>query len=151
MGDRRVPFHRILGSHIEALGSVARGSHCLLAWKKGVFESPLLPTEFFGGILTSGPYYSTRDTRTAGDSVIKLALTSNTAWVSQARWSDTNEHMLTSASHDGKVKFWDIRSKIPLHAAKAHDDKALCVCWLGDTTAVSGGADSKVRILRTGN
>jgi hypothetical protein len=107
----------------------------------------------------------------------------------------TKAHIFFDLSNPAKVKFWDIRSKISLHAItvfrstfhlsvylslplpivlhclvlrclvmcclvlycvllsrsmilnslvtllfsiKAHEDKALCVCWLGESTAVSG-------------
>ena len=56
-------------------------------------------------------------------------------------------HHIASASHDGTVNFWDVRSSKPLFALGSHDDKALCVAFVGGTHIVSGGADCKTRVF----
>jgi WD40 repeat protein len=56
-----------------------------------------------------------------------------------------------SASYDGKVKLWDLRSSIPLHTISAHSDKALSVAFHPNaagvsTCLVSGGADKQLQV-----
>ena len=40
-------------------------------------------------------------------------------WVSSVSWSAFSSHHVASASHDGSVKVWDVRSNIPLGTQKA--------------------------------
>lgn len=74
--------------------------------------------------------------------------TSHKAWISAVEWSLTEPHMLATASHDGFVKMWDIRSTLPLHSVRAHKkgEKGLCVT-LGEKVAFSGGSDCMVKKL----
>ena len=71
-------------------------------------------------------------------------LLSHTDWISALAWHPTSPHNLASASYDGSVKLWDLRSAIPLHTLQGHSDKALCVAWARPEQLVSGGADCKL-------
>jgi len=70
---------------------------------------------------------------------------SHNAWISAVKWSQ-DPYVLTSASHDGTVKVWDIRSSLPLHTVRAHPkgQKALCVAVTEDAV-YSGGSDCVVK------
>ena len=72
------------------------------------------------------------------------------AWVSDVRWSTAHPLHLLSSCHDGAVRLWDIRSSVALHELPSHEDKALCVAFLGADRLVSGGADAELRISRLG-
>jgi len=85
------------------------------------------------------------DPRKADKEVVKASLKSHKGWVSCVRWSPTHAHQLLSASYDGTVKLWDIRSKIPLHTMKENKEKVLAVSWNGSSSFLSGGADCEVR------
>eukprot|EP00514_Thraustochytrium_sp_LLF1b_P009587 CAMPEP_0184543734 /NCGR_PEP_ID=MMETSP0199_2-20130426/3146_1 /TAXON_ID=1112570 /ORGANISM="Thraustochytrium sp., Strain LLF1b" /LENGTH=460 /DNA_ID=CAMNT_0026937807 /DNA_START=31 /DNA_END=1413 /DNA_ORIENTATION=+ len=86
------------------------------------------------------------DSRTTGDSVVRLQLRSHRAWVSCVKWCPTNSNLLISAAHDRTVKVWDIRSTKPLHTLEEHQNKVLAVDWSKDgKQIVSGGADSILR------
>jgi ribosome biogenesis protein YTM1 len=79
---------------------------------------------------------------------LKTKLSSHSQWVSAvafARGGAGAEHLVSSASHDGSVKLWDVRSTIPLHTMAAHDGKALCAAWQGADKIITGGTDCKVR------
>eukprot|EP00743_Colponemidia_sp_Colp-15_P003223 GILK01003482.1.p1 GENE.GILK01003482.1~~GILK01003482.1.p1 ORF type:complete len:429 (+),score=37.65 GILK01003482.1:67-1353(+) len=84
------------------------------------------------------------DPRGKDTQVVKLALVSHSSWVSAVKWAPTSPYMLASASYDGTVKLWDIRSKIPLHTLESHEDKVLCLDWQGTSRLWSGGSDSKL-------
>ena len=88
------------------------------------------------------------DARTKG-STVRQSLKHN-AWVSDVRWSTANPLHLLSSCHDGAVRLWDIRSSVALHELPSHEDKALCVAFLGADRLVSGGADAELRISRLG-
>jgi ribosome biogenesis protein YTM1 len=78
---------------------------------------------------------------------------SHKAWVSSVQWSQSNAYHLASASHDGTVKLWDIRSSNPLHSVRVcpKEEKALCLLWESQNKAegkqqiFTGGTD---RILK---
>jgi ribosome biogenesis protein YTM1 len=71
---------------------------------------------------------------------------SHKAWVSAVEWSPTNPYVLTSASHDGTLKVWDIRSSLPLHTVRAHskEDKSLCLAY-GDGMIYTAGTECVVK------
>jgi len=70
---------------------------------------------------------------------------SHNAWISAVKWSQ-DPYVLASASHDGTVKLWDIRSSLPLHTVRAHakGEKALCLTVTEDAV-YSGGSDCLVK------
>merc|ERR1712151_1407594 len=53
---------------------------------------------------------------------------SHKAWVSSIKWSQFNAYQLSSTSHDGTVKVWDVRSSYPLHTVRTFpkEEKGLC-------------------------
>jgi ribosome biogenesis protein YTM1 len=68
--------------------------------------------------------------------------------VSSVSWSSANEHWALSASHDGCIKMWDVRSSIPLHTIVEIPGKALCAGWHGADTILGGGTDCQVHVKR---
>ncbi|AMD18583.1 HBL319Wp [Eremothecium sinecaudum] len=64
-----------------------------------------------------------------------------------------NEYMLCSASHDGTVKVWDIRSNAPMYTITREDktvtkglnDKVFAVRWAKGVGIISGGQDKKIQ------
>lgn len=70
-----------------------------------------------------------------------------------------NEYMLCSASHDGTVKVWDIRSSSPIYTITREDpnvikgvnDKVFSVKWTKGVGIISGGQDKKVQINKGDN
>lgn len=84
------------------------------------------------------------DPRDTGGKLVKQNLSSHVGWVTCVKWSPNNEHQCVSGSLDNHVKLWDIRSPTQaLYDFEAHQDKVMCLDWLGNKVA-SGGADCKV-------
>jgi len=76
---------------------------------------------------------------------------SHNGWISDVRWSRESPYHLSSSSHDGTVKFWDIRSSIPLYTVRAFEkkkEKALCLSYGDDGLLFSGGTDCIVKQFR---
>lgn len=71
---------------------------------------------------------------------------SHKAWISAVKWSPKNPYVLASASHDGTLKIWDIRSSLPLHTVRTHskEEKSLCLAF-GDDTIYTGGTDCIIK------
>ena len=71
---------------------------------------------------------------------------SHKAWVSAVKWSPTNPYILSSASHDGTLKIWDIRSSLPLHTVRTHskDEKSLSMVY-GEGVMYMAGTDCIVK------
>ncbi|KAL3694046.1 hypothetical protein R1sor_007697 [Riccia sorocarpa] len=88
------------------------------------------------------------DPRLVGVVVPILQLSSHKGWITSCKWHPKSAYHLLSASHDGTVKLWDMRAKIPLHTLEAHKDKVLCADWWRDDSIVTGGADSKMTIVQ---
>ncbi|EFA86552.1 WD40 repeat-containing protein [Heterostelium album PN500] len=80
------------------------------------------------------------------------SLLSHKNWVTSISWKPGSSTQLLSASHDGTVKLWDTRSKVPLFTIEKHTDKVLSCDWLSNPTdssnpyIISGGADTKLKI-----
>lgn len=77
--------------------------------------------------------------------------TSHKAYVSAVQWSPHTPYHVTSLSHDGTMKVWDIRSPLPLHTTRAFSnaDKGLCLA-VGPSTSEGisyflGGTDCVVK------
>lgn len=88
------------------------------------------------------------DIKGEGHTKVRLGVGSegHQAQVVDVAWVPGSSSLLCSASHDCTTRLWDTRStKIPLHTLTTHDDKALCVYWIGDKTVLTGGADCKMR------
>ncbi|KAL6075670.1 ribosome biogenesis protein ytm1 [Balamuthia mandrillaris] len=85
------------------------------------------------GALISGHtdrYIRLWDPRSTEGAMVKQRFLSHAEWVSTVQWHPRNEHLFLSASHDGKVKVWDVRSITPLHTLpSAHKEKVLCAAW----------------------
>ncbi|KAH9610003.1 hypothetical protein KSS87_013976 [Heliosperma pusillum] len=71
---------------------------------------------------------------------------SHTNWISACKWHNKSWLHLASASYDGKVMVWDLRTAWPLSVIGSHDDKVLSIDWWKSDAIVSGGADSKMCI-----
>ncbi|KAM7519528.1 hypothetical protein LguiB_018490 [Lonicera macranthoides] len=84
-----------------------------------------------GGERTSAPIYQ---------------FSSNTSWISACKWHDKSWFHLLSASYDGKVMLWDLRTAWPVTVIDSHKDKVLCADWWKGDSVVSGGVDSKLCI-----
>ena len=74
------------------------------------------------------------------------SLESHSKWVSAVKWHPTSEHNILSASFDGSVKLWDIRSAIPLWTVDVEDtlgdeDKLFCCAWIGEKAIAYGGTN----------
>ncbi|AGO14133.1 AaceriAER337Wp [[Ashbya] aceris (nom. inval.)] len=70
-----------------------------------------------------------------------------------------NEYMLCSASHDGTVKVWDIRSSSSIYTITREDksvekginDKVFAVKWAKGVGIISGGQDKKIQFNKGDN
>ncbi|MES1909249.1 MAG: hypothetical protein MHM6MM_002021 [Cercozoa sp. M6MM] len=81
----------------------------------------------------------------AGDVAQVTLRHSQSQWTSAVSWAPASqsEYLLASCSYAGDVKVWDVRTTVPLHSLKAHDDKALCLVW-HSSALYSGGADKQL-------
>lgn len=90
------------------------------------------------------------DTRAADNSSAKTAYTSHTAWVSSVAFGKASTNNFISGGYDNVVKLWDIRSsKACLYDLIGHHDKVLDVNWSNSSFALSGSADSTLKIFAT--
>ncbi|KAJ1678351.1 ribosome biogenesis protein ytm1, partial [Spiromyces aspiralis] len=100
------------------------------------------------------------DTRADDTSMVKLSLLGHSSWVPSVRWSPTSPYMLASASHDGSLRVWDIRSRTPLHTIKpsgsdaastrvshARHERLLALEWSHGFLA-TGGESGKLSIYQ---
>ncbi|KAK5582409.1 hypothetical protein RB653_003994 [Dictyostelium firmibasis] len=84
------------------------------------------------------------------------SLISHKTWVTSVNWNPSSKYHCCSTSHDGTIKYWDIRTKIPLYTIDTLEkskDKVLASSFvsnrnnnINDYSIVSGGSDSKLRI-----
>lgn len=86
------------------------------------------------------------DPRRPGTLAPVYQFSSHTNWISACKWHNKSWFNLVSASYDGKVMLWDLRTAWPLSVIDSHSDKVLCVDWWKGNSVVSGGADSKMCI-----
>ncbi|KAJ2781019.1 ribosome biogenesis protein ytm1 [Coemansia javaensis] len=94
------------------------------------------------------------DPRASDGAVVKLRLTGHAGFVPAVSWAPGSAHMLASASHDGSIKVWDVRSRTPLytvHAAAAADrgKKLLALDW-HRALLLAGGESGSLRIHSVG-
>ncbi|KAI5059413.1 hypothetical protein GOP47_0025732 [Adiantum capillus-veneris] len=66
------------------------------------------------------------DPRMPGTNTPIFQLSSHKAWITACKWHRHSRRHILSASHDGSVKLWDLRSKIPLQTIDAHKGKSDC-------------------------
>ncbi|RHN48318.1 putative transcription factor WD40-like family [Medicago truncatula] len=94
----------------------------------------------------SDPVVRIWDPRKPGTSAPVFQFASHTSWVTTVKWHDKSLFHLLSASYDGKVMLWDLRTAWPLSTIESHSDKVLCADWWKSDSVISGGADSKLCI-----
>lgn len=94
----------------------------------------------------SDPVLRIWDPRKPGTSAPVFQFASHTSWVSACKWHDSSLFHLLSASYDGKVMLWDLRTAWPLSVIESHTDKVLSADWWKSDSVISGGADSKLCI-----
>lgn len=87
------------------------------------------------------------DPRMPGTYTPIFQLSSHKAWITACKWHRHSRHHILSGSHDGSIKLWDLRSKIPLQTIDAHKGKVLCADWLNDDCIVSGGTDNLLQVF----
>ncbi|XP_010549998.1 PREDICTED: ribosome biogenesis protein WDR12 homolog [Tarenaya hassleriana] len=94
----------------------------------------------------SDPILRVWDPRKPGTSAPVFQFSSHTSWISACKWHKTSWFHLLSASYDGKIMLWDLRTAWPLSVMDTHKDKVLSADWWKGDSVISGGADSKLRI-----
>ena len=72
------------------------------------------------------------------------AYRSTSVGMAAVAWRPGAGHVVTTASHDGAVRMWDLRSPLPLATLAEHPDKLLAVAWRDANTLVCGGCDAQV-------
>ena len=80
------------------------------------------------------------------------SLESHTRWVSDVKWHPTSEHTILSASFDGSIKLWDVRSAIPLWTVDAEDAandeaKLFCCTWIDEKAIAYGGTNKTLSLM----
>ena len=72
-------------------------------------------------------------------------------WVSAVEWAPESTVLLSTTSYDGKLRVWDLRSpRLPLHSVSdVHEQKkVLALDFSRGHSAITGGADAKVRVTK---
>nr|ARO50093.1 WD40 protein [Yamagishiella unicocca] len=92
--------------------------------------------------------------RAGSDTLAVTTHGSHGNWVTAVAWCPSSQHHLATASHDGTVKLWDVRTQVSLGSLGAQTGKVLCVGWLGGSEGparglVSGGADCQLRMYES--
>ncbi|PHT41856.1 hypothetical protein CQW23_20710 [Capsicum baccatum] len=94
----------------------------------------------------SDPILRIWDPRRPGTSAPVYQFSSHSSWISTCKWHEKSWFHLVSASYDGKVMLWDLRTAWPLAVIDTHKDKVLCADWWKGESVISGGADSNLCI-----
>ncbi|KAJ4908346.1 Transducin/WD40 repeat-like superfamily protein [Raphanus sativus] len=94
----------------------------------------------------SDPVLRVWDPRKPGTSAPVFQFSSHSSWISACKWHKSSWFHLLSASYDGKIMLWDLRTAWPLSIIDSHKDKVLCADWWKGDSVVSGGADSNLRV-----
>jgi ribosome assembly protein RRB1 len=106
--------------------------------------SPLIST---GKLITgdnSGQIFVTTRTQGEGWAVDSRPLVGHTGSVEELQWSPTERHVFASASSDGSIKIWDVRSKSRSAAISVHvsDSDVNVMSWSKQTSRLlASGAD----------
>ncbi|XP_010420221.1 PREDICTED: ribosome biogenesis protein WDR12 homolog [Camelina sativa] len=94
----------------------------------------------------SDPILRVWDPRKPGTSAPIFQFSSHSSWISACKWHRSSWYHLLSASYDGKIMLWDLRTAWPLSIIETHNDKVLSADWWKGENVISGGADSNLRI-----
>ncbi|KAL5728197.1 WD repeat-containing protein 12 [Ranunculus cassubicifolius] len=86
------------------------------------------------------------DPRKPGTLAPVYQFSSHTSWITACKWHAKSSFHLLSASYDGNVRLWDLRTAWPVAIIDSHKDKVLCADWWKNDCVISGGADSKLCI-----
>ncbi|XP_072991767.1 ribosome biogenesis protein WDR12 homolog isoform X2 [Typha latifolia] len=95
---------------------------------------------------SSDPVLRIWDPRKPGTLAPIFQFSSHSSWITACKWHPMSWFHLLSASYDGKVMLWDLRTAWPLAIIDSHEDKVLCADWWRDDRVISGGADTKLCI-----
>ncbi|XP_044467308.1 ribosome biogenesis protein WDR12 homolog [Mangifera indica] len=94
----------------------------------------------------SDPILRIWDPRKPGTSAPVFQFSSHSSWISACKWHNKSWFHLITASYDGKVMLWDLRTAWPLAVIDSHKDKVFSADWWRGDSIISGGADSKLCI-----
>lgn len=90
------------------------------------------------------------DARAPDNASAKAAYTSHSAWVSSVAFGLASTNHFISGGYDNVIKLWDLRSsKACLYDLIGHHDKVLDVNWTNPDYALSGSADSTLKVFAT--
>ncbi|XP_068655430.1 ribosome biogenesis protein WDR12 homolog [Aristolochia californica] len=95
----------------------------------------------------SDPILRIWDPRKPGTLAPVFQFSSHSSWITACKWHAKSWFHLLSASHDGKVMLWDLRTAWPLAVMDSHKDKVLSADWWRGDSVISGGADSELHIF----
>jgi ribosome biogenesis protein YTM1 len=129
---------------------------CILTLNGSKVVSCLDTSHHSSGIVATGhPDCTVRlwDVRSADSKQSNLVISDNAfkpshkEWISDIKWSPDHAFHLVSTSHDGAVKWWDIRSSLPLYTVRSFpkEQKGLCLSYGKDGSVVAGGTDCLVK------
>lgn len=101
--------------------------------------------------VASGSSTSTLTTSpTSGSSGPKTVLRSHPVWCVQVKWAPAAlgiPHILASASYDGTVKIWDIRSAKPLHTYVSSSDRLFGMSYIPAEVPSANASHANCSIL----
>lgn len=89
------------------------------------------------------------DPRSDSSSIVSKQLVGHNNFVVDLAADPKNQYIFASASHDGTVKVWDIRSERSVYSLTRQDEskqKVLAVDWHEKAGIISGGEDKKIQI-----
>lgn len=98
---------------------------------------------------SSARHINLHDPRVDANELINAKLVGHSNFVVGLSNCTYNDNMFASASHDGLVKVWDIRSLNPLYTITREESKSskvFDVCWDNSIGIISGGLDKKLQI-----
>ncbi|KAL7232241.1 hypothetical protein ACSBR2_010297 [Camellia fascicularis] len=93
----------------------------------------------------SDPILRIWDPRKPGTLAPIFQFSSHTSWISACKWHEKSWFHLVSASYDGKVMLWDLRTAFLKYGCR-FKIQVLCADWWKGDSVISGGADSKLCI-----
>jgi ribosome biogenesis protein YTM1 len=140
--------------HSVRLWDVAAGrAVATYSGSKAVYAVAAAPTGSGSVLVFGGADNCVRvwDARARGEALSVKGYAAGEAWVAALAWRQPSgatgsEHHVASASYDGSMRMWDLRTPVPLGTLKQHADKALAVAWWGPSVIATGGADCKLQL-----